>query len=195
MFDNVVAFRLASINFLEKEVLKLWTHVKEFFLNKLILESDQPNPLVRTNRQYHSALNWQGYQPMREYTYSKDIRSNCSTSTEREEVIFWIGCCLSEENRIMIQSIPHFLINNFDWYEFSFNFAIFSGNVACFDYFRNFCSPIIRYEPSYFFQNIFYFHDGEEREHLCFERQLPCFIFFYMLLDSVDQDYLFLNFP
>ncbi|GBN47910.1 hypothetical protein AVEN_216808-1, partial [Araneus ventricosus] len=46
ILDNVFAFRLACINFLEKEVLKLWILVKEYFLNKLILEGEQANSFI-----------------------------------------------------------------------------------------------------------------------------------------------------
>ncbi|GBM30877.1 hypothetical protein AVEN_261964-1 [Araneus ventricosus] len=44
LLNDVFAFRLACINFLEREVLKLWPLVKLYFLNKIMLESEQPDP-------------------------------------------------------------------------------------------------------------------------------------------------------
>ncbi|GBO14932.1 hypothetical protein AVEN_267773-1 [Araneus ventricosus] len=154
MLHDVSAFRFACINFLEKEVLELWILVKEYFLNKIRLEGEQANAFMAQNGRQCGLTN---SVDLTDHYYSNSIRGYPFSgftpflinrhlplfqpfpfTTEPDEVLFWIGFCLSRENAISIQEVPHFLGGDIGWYEFSLEFAAFSGNVACFEYLKNF---------------------------------------------------------
>ncbi|GBO14312.1 hypothetical protein AVEN_30115-1 [Araneus ventricosus] len=122
------------------------------------------------------------------YTYREKLsRFPCFPHTrESDEVLFWIGYCLSKDNATSIKEVPHFIGNDVDWYEFSLESAAYSGNVAWLDYFINFCKRKIEYNYVGFMKANF-FADEKCREH-------PCFIFHFVLLNSQEKAELFREF-
>ncbi|GBN01859.1 hypothetical protein AVEN_264154-1 [Araneus ventricosus] len=190
MLHDVFAFRFACINFLEKEVLKLWILVKECFLNKIWLEGEQAQGFISQNGRKISFMD--SYVDLTDHYYSNfkreypilDNFSACEPfpfTTEPDEVLFLIGFCLSKENVIGIEKLPHFLGDDVDWYEFSLEFAVFTGNVACFEYLKN--SRSIEYSYVNIIKKIF--SSKEE------DRKQPCFIFHFLLLNSEEKAELF----
>ncbi|GBM20809.1 hypothetical protein AVEN_108258-1 [Araneus ventricosus] len=190
MLHYVFAFRLACMNFLEKEVLKLWILVKEYFLNRIMLEGEQANAIIAQNGRTFDGTDI--YVDLTDHYYSYYIREypnweNSSDSqpfpftAEPYEVLFWIGFCLSKENAVGLEEMPHFLGDYFDWYEFALEFAAFSGNVACFDYLKNFRS--IEYSNAYIIKRNF----SSKAE----DRKQPCFVFNFLPLNSEEKAELF----
>ncbi|GBM30870.1 hypothetical protein AVEN_261959-1 [Araneus ventricosus] len=196
MLHNVFAFRFACINFLEKEVLKLWTFVKQYYLNKIMMESERSqvsldefshlksSALDRRMKQHHSYQN--KFLHVEEYDRREHVPLFPCT-TESDEVVFWISYCLSKENAINMKEIPHFKGKSADWYKYSLRSAAVSGNVACFDYIYSLHNTGIEYNYVKMFEQ--FFSSSEE------DRLQPCFVFHFMLLSYEEKYELFRKFP
>ncbi|CAL1274936.1 unnamed protein product, partial [Larinioides sclopetarius] len=190
ILNNVLAFRIACVNFLENEVLKLWAFVKQYFLKKIILEGEQPHLfqrrcsfreiLVKRDPPYNE---W----PPSPYRFKLSNIPRFPCTRESDEVLFWISYCLSKENAIVMKEVPHFMGNDVNWYEFSLESAALSGNVACFDYFQNFCKKKVEYDHLNIIDGIL-LSFGEEWEQ-------PCLIFNFMLLNSQERTELLRTHP
>ncbi|CAL1294482.1 unnamed protein product [Larinioides sclopetarius] len=168
-YSPLFAFRLACVNFLEKEVLMLWILVKQKLLHKISMEGCDP---IR-----YSRLSYRGIL-QREHASSKGClefpRFPCTT--EADEVMFWIGVCLSKENTSDLKEVPHFTGEDVDWYEFALESSILSCNVAGLDYFRNFSKRKVEYcNVEIFERNL-----GPDLKY--YEQQ--SFMSYLMLLDS-----------
>ncbi|GBM47778.1 hypothetical protein AVEN_260065-1 [Araneus ventricosus] len=148
MLPNVFAFRLACVNFLEVDVLKLWPHVMQYLLNRMMLESEKPH-VINDKFSFSKLFGAENKQVSPYLPYFDRIRETNSVSytTEPLEVLFWIIRCLSKEQATNMQEVPYFendpgwddskLIDFFprkDWNDFILNTGFYSGNVACFDY-------------------------------------------------------------
>ncbi|GBN90140.1 hypothetical protein AVEN_161901-1 [Araneus ventricosus] len=129
----VFAFRLACVNFLEKEVLKLWILVKQKLLYKISMEGCDPLRFPALYSDRYIFVKKPAIASGCKYVYeaTKFEFPPFPSTTETDEVLFWISYCLSKENATNIKEVPHFMGNDVDWYEFSLESAAYSGNVAC----------------------------------------------------------------
>ncbi|GBM95591.1 hypothetical protein AVEN_207051-1 [Araneus ventricosus] len=179
MLHNVLAFRLACVNFLENEVLKLWIFVRQYFLNKIILEGEQPHSFLREYSFREILVKTQSLCCASPYMLGTANFPRFPCTREPDEVLFWISYCLSKENAIAIKEVPHFMGHDVDWYEFSLESAALSGNVSCFDYFKNFCKRKVDYSHIKIIQGIFSPYGKD-----CGQ---PCLVFYFMLLNWQER--------
>ncbi|GBO01269.1 hypothetical protein AVEN_24729-1 [Araneus ventricosus] len=188
-YSVVFAFRLACVNFLEMEVLKLWILVKQILLHKISKEGCDPLRFSAFFTGRFTFVKKPVIARVWKYIYEKRFSElpSSSCTTEPDEVLFWISYCLSKENATDIKEVPHFIGNDVDWYEFSLESAAYSGNVACLDYFINICKREVEYNyVGIIIGNFFVDQKNSEQ---------PCFIFHFMLLDSQEKAELFREYP
>ncbi|GBM30871.1 hypothetical protein AVEN_261960-1 [Araneus ventricosus] len=196
MLHNVFAFRLACINFLEKEVLKLWPFVKKYYLNKIMLESEKSDAYLdqlsiwksielaqRAKRHCIEDFNIPYFEILGTLVHSPLL----PCTAECDEVLFWISYLVSKENAINMKEIPHFKGKSADWYKYSLQSAVVSGNAACFDYFYSLRNTGIEYNCVKMFEQFF----SSKKE----DRQQPCFVFHFVLLNYEEKAELFRKFP
>ncbi|GBN61929.1 hypothetical protein AVEN_245569-2 [Araneus ventricosus] len=148
MLPDVFAFRLACVNFLQVEVLKLWPRVMLYFLNKMMLESEKPH-VINDMFSFPKLFGTENKQVSPYHPYFNEIRETDSVSytTEPREVLFWISHCLSKEHSM--QATPFFekeevkydfslkseFLHAEDWKRFILKAAVSSGNAL--DFIRN----------------------------------------------------------
>ncbi|GBL68969.1 hypothetical protein AVEN_176096-1 [Araneus ventricosus] len=184
-YSALFAFRLACVNFLEKEVLKLWIVVKQKLLYKISMEGSDPLRFPALYSDRFIFVKKPAIASGCKYVYepTKFEFAPFPCTTETDEVLFWISYCLAKEKTMNIKEVPHFMGNDADWYEFSLESAAFSVNVACLDYFINFCKRKVEYD-----------YVGIIKANFFLDRcdcEQPCFIFHFMLLDSQEKADLF----
>ncbi|KAF8787800.1 uncharacterized protein LOC129972119 [Argiope bruennichi] len=128
---KVIAFRLACINFLEVEVLRLWPSVLQYFLNRIVFQYFKMES--SDNVLYFPSDSYSGF------------------ISEPSEVFFWIGYCLSIEKRVQLHEVPHFsqYPNNI-WYKNALCRASASG-----------CIPFFEYESNCSSSGVFFSHEDE----------------------------------
>ncbi|KAF8787802.1 hypothetical protein HNY73_009364 [Argiope bruennichi] len=181
--DSTVAFRLASINYLEAEVLKLWPSVKHYFLNKIVQESERPGT---SDEEMEEPDDEMVRNSLSETPGRRDYSTVFSNIKEPCEVLYWIGYCLSKENAVTMDEVPHFSGDN-DWLGFSLASAAHYGNISRFEHFEKSRVITMKYDYMWIMEKLFKSKDEDNQQ--------PCFVFIFKRLDSEEKARLFQQFP
>ncbi|KAF8787801.1 uncharacterized protein LOC129973044 [Argiope bruennichi] len=178
LLDNVTAFRLACTNFQEMEIVKLWPSVRQYFFEKMLLESQDTSHTGKSPYSPRTLLCYNRFYADLE-TVLNIRNSRDRYVIEPSEVLFWIRGCMSiENNREDASSFMEFILGDD---ELHWTDAVGCGNVACMDYFKRCLN--VRYGGEEIIEYIF--------KHPVVDCRLQCFISEFSSLSSEKKSFVF----